>query len=174
MLDQFGVFTSFQIVMAIILVYFGMQYRKEQHTGFLHLLIVPTLFLFWNSVLIYYFSSLLSLTLLWDIIGLGSGLFLGTTLYGNVDGFLFYPCSRCLKCPKSYSIMLLIFFNIIAIFSLQGVVLKFPLLIHYWLFNEVLGFCSGLSSGVFWGAAAMMIYRVRMADSDTNMPFEDI
>ena len=151
MLTSFDTLTGFQICMVIFLSVFSFRYRKHCSENLAYFLPVPVLYILWACVVIYYFADFFFMAVLWFLLGnflsVGIAVLLRKKMrrfYHEQEGGEFhYPCAGC---------MFLFLLGIaIVLAGIQCLVFYMPLLVHSWVFNELLGFIPGLGIGFLLG-----------------------
>lgn len=151
MLTGFDALTGFQICMVIFLSVFSFRYRKHCSENLAYFLPVPVLYILWACVVIYYFADFFFMAVLWFLLGnflsVGIAVLLRKKMrrfyHEQAGGEFYYPCAGC---------MFLFLLGIaIVLAGIQCLVFYMPLLVHSWVFNELLGFIPGLGIGFLLG-----------------------
>lgn len=147
----FDMLAGLQLCMVIFLFVFALRHHAHSQGKMHHFLISPCLYVLWNGVTIYYFADFFYLAVLWFM--MGALLSVGCVIlmrhhvlhvcYYQTDGMFYYPCTLCM--------LIFLVVEILVLTGVQEAVYYMPLLVHSWLFNELLGFIPGFVMGLLWG-----------------------
>lgn len=165
---RYEMLTGIQILVSVLFLCTALQFRTAQKYNIFHFAAVPFLYSLWCGIILYYSTSFIYLTLLWAMVGLVMGGFLGWFFLRDGAAMKYYPARRALFFPDSYRMGALIVAGVFFLWALQAVSVVAPVMIRHWNFNELLGFLIGTFAGLFWGAAASLLNRMEYVDESTH------